>query len=120
MKKQKIIIAAVLVVLAVGGYVGVRYIALQRQLHQAQAALEAQRTNDKVLAFIKLFIEEVLKAKTDVSFEVRLKLEAMVRNLEDEEILARWQAFVDSKTEADAQTGVKNLLETLINKIKAP
>ena len=70
------------------------------------------------MEFTKLFIGEVLKADSEVSFDTRLKLETAVRNLGDEEILNQWQKFVDSKTEAGAQTEVKNLLEMLINKIR--
>lgn len=52
-----------------------------------------------------------------MSFDTRLKLEAAVRSLDDEEILSQWQKFTESKTEAEAQTEVKNLLEMLVKKI---
>ena len=42
--------------------------------------------------------------------ETRLSLENAVRDLKDEEIMAEWQNFIASKTEADAQTSVKKLL----------
>ncbi len=80
--------------------------------------METQKTNEKVLEFAKLFIEKVLKAKTEVDFETRLKLENAVRNLDDEEILVQWQKFTESKIEAEAQEEVKNLLEMLVNKIR--
>ena len=80
--------------------------------------MQTQKTNDKVLEFTKLFIGKVLKAKTEVDFETRLKLENAVRNLEDKEIMIEWSKFIESKTEDGAQEEVKNLLEMLINKIK--
>lgn len=70
------------------------------------------------MEFAKFFIEKFLKAETGVDFETRLKLENAVRDLKDEEILAQWQKFAESKTEIDAQAEVKNLLEMLIDKIK--
>lgn len=108
----------VLILLAGNVFWGVKYFSLQKELQETQAGLETQKLNEKVLEFTKLFIEKVLKAETEVDFETRLKLENAVRNLDDEEILVQWQKFVESRTEAEAQNEVKNLLEMLINKIK--
>jgi len=36
-----------------------------------------------------------------------------VRNLEDEEILAQWQRFTESKTEAEAQEEVKKFVRNV-------
>lgn len=108
----------VLILLIGSVFFGVKYFAAQKKLSQTQAVLETQKTNGKVLEFTKLFIDEILKANSEVSFDTRLKLETAVRNLDDEEILAQWQKFVDSKTETGAQDEVKNLLEMLVNKIK--
>jgi hypothetical protein len=117
MNKSKVSIV-ILILLAGTLFFGVKYFAAQKELQQTRVALETQKTNDKVLEFTKLFIAEVLKAKTEVDFETRLKLENAVRNLGDEEILVRWSKFVESKTEAGAQEEVKNLLEMLVGKIK--
>lgn len=108
----------VLILLAGNVFWGVKYFSLQKELQETQAGLETQKLNEKVLEFTKLFIEKVLKTETEIDFETRLKLENAVRNLDDEEILVQWQKFVDSRTEAEAQNEVKNLLEMLINKIK--
>jgi len=96
----------------------IRYNNLKGELQQSKTAIEVQELNEEVLEFTKLFIEEVLKAETEVDFETRLQLESAVRNLEDEEILAQWQKFVESETEFDAQNEVKNLLEILVSKVK--
>ncbi len=119
MTKQKtILIIIILLLIASNIYFGFKYLNSQRELRSMQSALETQKTNEKVLDFTKLFIEKVLKAKGEVDFETRLKLENAVRNLGDEEILEQWNKFVNSKTEAEAQEQVKNLLEMLIDKVR--
>lgn len=118
MNKSKIFLILILILLAGNVFLGAKYFSVVKELRQTKTALETQVINDKVLEFSKLFIEKVLKAETEVDFEMRLKLENAVRNLGDEEILNQWQKFTESKTEVDAQTEVKNLLEMLINKIK--
>jgi hypothetical protein len=111
-------IILVLILLVGNIFFGLKYSAVQKELKLAQATLEAQKTNERVLGFTKLFIEKVLKAETEIDFETRLKLENAVRNLDDGEILSQWQKFTESQTEAEAQKQVKNLLEMLVNKIK--
>ena len=116
--KPKIILVLILILLAGNVFLGVKYFSVVKELRQDQAALQAQKTGDKVLEFTKLFIEKVLKAKTEVDFETRLRLETAVRDLEDEEIFAQWQRFIESRTEVVAQEEVKNLLDVLVGKIK--
>jgi cell division protein FtsL len=118
MIKQKIALITILVLLVSNIFFGYKYFALQRELETTKTTVETQQINENVLGFIKLFIEEVLKAEAEVDFDTRLKLETAVRNLNDEEILSQWQKFTESKTEDDAQVEVKNLLEILVNKIK--
>ncbi len=110
-----LVIAALLVTSV---FLGVKVVGLQTELSQTRTALATQKTNEKVLDFTKMFTEKVLKADSAVDFETRLQLENAIRNLNDPEILAQWQLFVDSKNEADAQTNVKNLLGLLVSKIK--
>jgi Na+-transporting NADH:ubiquinone oxidoreductase subunit NqrC len=117
-KPKTILIIIILILLAGNIFFGYKYSALQKELEATKAILKTQKTNEEVLEFAKLFIEKVLKAETEVDFETRLKLENAVRNLNDEQILSQWQKFTESKTEADAQTEVKNLLETLVSKIR--
>lgn len=109
----------IIVLLAGCVFFGFKYFSAQKQITQIQAALETQEINEKVLGFTKLFIGKVLKAETEVDFETRLILENDVRDLGDKEILTQWQGFTESETEAEAQEKVKNLLEVLVNKIKA-
>ncbi len=117
---NKSAVFAVIIVLLIGAnlYTISRLLTVQRELTATTQIAEERTVNDKVLSFTKLFIEKVLKAKGEVSFEDRLQLENMVRDLKDNEILTAWNTFVDSKTEHDAQEGVKSLLTILVNKIK--
>jgi len=59
----------------------------------------------------------VLKSEKEVSFEERLELENAVRGLENEKILNSWRSFTESNTDLEAQTRVRNLLETLVGEI---
>jgi len=118
--KPKIVYLIILVMLLIGNlFFATRYSAVKKELQEIEKPLEIQKINEKVLNFTKFFIEKVLKAEKEVDFETRLKLENAVRDLGDQEVLTQWQKFVDSKTENEAQQEVKNLLELLINKIKA-
>lgn len=42
----------------------------------------------------------------------------MVRNLNDNDILAQWENFVNSTSSADAQNQVKILLDLLVTKMR--
>ena len=117
-KENKTILITVILLLIIGNvFFGFKYLTTQKELQQTQTALEAQKTNEKVLDFAKLFIEKVLKAKGEVDFETRLKLENAVREIRDKEILEKWQNFTNSQTEEEAQENVKDLLEILVDKI---
>ena len=118
MTKQKTILIIVISVLVAGNvFSGVSYFLTQKKLQTVTEQLKHQRNNEKIINFSKLFIEKVLKAEEEVSFEDRLKLENTVRDLKDNEVLTQWEKFVASKTEAEAQQGVKDLLELLVKKI---
>lgn len=87
-----------------------------------QAALRAyseiRESNERVLAFARLFMEHILKAKTEVDVKTLLQLEDAARNTGDDELQAQWQKFLASKTEAEAQREVRNLLEVVVKKIR--
>ncbi len=117
-KREIVLIILVLLLVGSSVFLGYQYFNAQRQLQSVQARVENQQLNNRVLNFTKIFIAEVLKAQTEVDFETRLQLENAVRDLNDMEILSQWQAFTDSKTEAEAQNKVKDLLDMLVNKIK--
>jgi len=119
MNKTKIIaIAIILILLASNVFFASRYYMVQKELQNVRAGIKAQQINDKVLLFTKLFIKKVLKAQGEIDFETRLSLENSVRDLEDQQILEQWQKFTASKTEAEAQNNLKDLLEMLVDKIR--
>ncbi len=93
------------------------YFQTAKELEGAQVIISTQRYNDLNINFLKMFIKRVIKSDTEVDFDTRLKLENSVRDLNDPEILAQWQKFVASQSEAEAQKNVKNLLEMLADKI---
>jgi hypothetical protein len=103
--------------MALNVFFATQYYLVKNEIKVIQKIENTKKVNAKVVAFARLFIEKVLKAKTEVSFEDRLKLENVVRDLGDEEILSQWEKFTASKTEIDAQQNVKDLLGILMNKI---
>lgn len=116
--KRKIAIILMFCILVAGNiFFGVEYFILQNKCKTIEKNLALERQNGKVINFSRLFIEKVLKAEGEVSFEERLKLENAVRDLNDSEVLVQWEKFTGSKTEAIAQQEVKNLLSLLVNKI---
>ena len=117
MSKQKIILTIIILILvAANVFFGISYFFAQKQLQTIDKQLKTQQSSIKIVNFTKLFIEKVLKAEKEVSFEDRLKLENAVRDLNDNEVLRQWEKFIASKTEAEAQQEVKNLLELLVKK----
>ena len=117
---NKSAILAVVIVLLIAGnlYTVSRYLSLQKELAATQEIANARTVNDKILSFDRLFIQKVLNAKGEVSFEDRLQLENTVRDLNDPEILTAWNAFVNAKAQDDAQNAVRALLSLLAGKIK--
>lgn len=96
-----------------------KYATTKGQLENAESVLAERRYNEKIISFTHLFIDKVLKAESEVSFEDRLQLENSVRDLKDDEIIGAWNSFVNSKNEVAAQNAVKNLLGILVDKIRA-
>ena len=117
--KKTIFFSIIALLLATNVFFGFQYVNLQKEFKQTQAQLAAQRTNEKVLVFIKLFVGEVLQSDEEVDFETRLLLENSVRAIGDEEILAQWRSFTESNTEVQAQGEVKNLLVLLVRKLES-
>ncbi len=118
MSKQKIVLIIIILILVTGNvFLSVSYFFAQKNLQITTQQLKNQKNNEKIINFANLFITKVLKAEKEVSFEDRLKLENAVRDLHDEEILVQWEKFITSKTEAEAQDAVKDLLELLVKKI---
>jgi len=117
--KKRILIIIIIGALVIGNtFFALNYFTVSKELATAKATETKMELNTKVIDFTSLFIKKVLQANTEVDFDTRLSLENAVRGLNDDEIMAEWQNFTNSKTEADAQNSVKKLLGILIDKIQ--
>ncbi len=100
-------------------------VALNVSLYSSRQSIDSQSatvvntdTHKQTVEFLSLFIDKVLKAENSVSFDDRLILENKVRSLNDKQILDTWQKFVASKSNADAQVNLKDLLSVIVNSLK--
>ena len=82
-----------------------------------QLPSEEKSLNQNVVNFIKLFVQDVLKADKKVDEETRAELDNAIKYIGDEGISNSWEIFSNSKTEIEAQINVKILIEYLINKL---
>ncbi len=115
---NKISIVVIIILILSTGFLGWKYSETKKASDEAVSQAKEATLNIKVLDFTAMFIENVLKAETEISFETRLALETEVRSLNDAEILSQWQKFTNSSTEIEAQENVKKLLALLIDKVK--
>jgi hypothetical protein len=114
---KKILFTIIIIILLVGDvFIGWKALAYREELKAERGASKAKEINKQVAEFNQLFVEKVLKAQGEIDFDTRLQLENAARAVGDKDILAQWQKFTDSKTEAEAQAEVKNLLSLLANK----
>lgn len=121
MQKQRLILIIVIGALTISAvYFGMKTYSLSKESAISRADAASVHKNEKVINFTQLFIEKVLNADKEVDFETRLSLENAVRDLKDGEALSGWQKFTASKTEAEAQAEVKELLRLLIGKAVNP
>jgi len=117
LEKRTIVFAAILVLFAVAVLLGMELFISNKKAQIVGDTLKTYQYNDKIISFTKLFIDKVLKAETDVTFEDRLRLENAVREINNSDVLTQWQKFTDAKTEVQAQEEVKDLLDLLVSKI---
>ncbi len=117
-KNTRIVLLVVLGVLVIGNvYFFIQSRTLGTQLALVNSQIVSADIDQKVVNFLRMFIDGVLNSNKEVDFNERLKLENAVRDIKDEEILVQWNKFVNASTEIQAQTEVKNLLSLLMKKI---
>jgi len=115
---KHIILMVVISLLVLGNvFFGINYYLQLKESQKLQDQLKSQQTNEKVVSFLNLFIEKVLKSNTEVSFEDRLKLENAIRDLNDPVLLQKWEQFTGGTNVDQIQQAVKDLLEALVKKI---
>src|SRR3989344_1546582 len=81
------------------------------------AVLEVEGRRSRTADFFAHFVSSILVKQSNIDFEERLKLESEARAIVSAGILARWQAFTSSKTEADAQEAVVELLSAIAEEL---
>jgi Na+-transporting NADH:ubiquinone oxidoreductase subunit NqrC len=113
MFNKKIFFLVIVIVLLVASIlVGVKY------FYDYKNKVEIARiTNKNILTFERMFIEKVLNATGEVSYEDRLELESAVADINDEDFTSQWQAFLLSTTEIEAQQNTIALLKMFTEKI---
>ena len=80
------------------------------KLEQESAKTEARLQKSR---FMKLFVDKVLGTNGTISFEDRVKLEADVRALGDQNLTTQWEAFVSSTDSESAQQSAVKLMSML-------
>lgn len=115
---KRIYLWAIIILLAGNVAWGAEYFALRNNYNETKNTEKKSGLNNSVLNFMHMFIDDVIKTNKEVDFDTRLKLENAVRDTKDDDVLAAWKVFIDSKTEIEAQNSVKNLLGVLLDKIK--
>jgi len=116
--KSKLLFGSIVAILILGDlFFGIKYNTERLARTKLENTAEIRAINSGAVEFLDAFVEKVLKSTKEVDFETRLKLENQVREIKDDAILKTWQKFTTSKTEAEAQEQVKNLLSLLAKKI---
>ena len=111
--KQKQIYLIIIILLLSNLFLGVKYFNASKELKETKSAIAAQEERTKFAEFNKTFISEVLKAKSEVDYDTRLKLDKMIKDIDDKNLTAQWQKFTDSQTEKEAQDETVKLLGLL-------
>lgn len=117
LREFKKIVIVILVLLLFNLFFAYKYFSLKKYFYQLSSNQSAN-INENVLSFTKFFIDNVLKTDKEVSLETRLKMENDIKKINDSEITRRWESFVRSQTEDEAQKNVRELLRILVEKIK--
>ena len=115
---MRILVALLILILVVSNVVwGILYFMKLNEAPKTQIEFVTQRPQVKIVNFLSLFINKVLKSNKEISPEDKLMLEGRVRDLQDPEILDKWQKFIASSKEPEIQKSAVDLLEILVNKI---
>lgn len=118
LRKKSFILIVLFVLLLVGLiFFATENYFLRKQINYSGLQADSCQVNSQTVGFLKFFTEKVLNSQQEVSFEDRLRLENMVRDLGDESILSAWNNFTQAKTSDEAQEYCKSLLLALVKKI---
>ena len=120
MNDRKIVYLEVFIVIfaLLSGILFFRLQSAKQEIAIAKTANEQiMGARQRTAQFFAHFVTAVLHGEANLDFEERLKLENEARTIGSPEILAKWQAFTASKTEATAQVSVVALLESIANEL---
>jgi len=96
----------------------IAYTSRGNELKKVQDTVANIKQSQNILAFQKLFVDEVLKSDGAVDYDTRRELEQAVGKTNDDAIIAAWNAFLSAKTEAEGQAKVKELLSVMAEKAR--
>ena len=116
--KQKQIYIIIIILLLSNLFLGVKYFNVSKELKETKSITAAQEERTKFSEFNKIFISEVLQAKSEVNYDTRLKLDEMVKDINNKELTAQWQKFTNSQTEEEAQEETVKLLGLLAEEME--
>lgn len=115
MNKSIVIVSIVLIIsIGLNIFLGFSLYGANKKYQQLEQSINL---NAKIVTFASLFIEKVLKANGEISFEDRLMIENAVRDAKDQEIFDQWQKFVGAQTLADGKGHLYDLLLMIVNKL---
>ena len=117
MTQKQIYLTIIVILLASNLFLGVKYFNADKELKEAISITTAKEEKTKFIEFNKTFITEVLQAKSEVSYDTRLKLDETIKGINDEELTQQWKKFTNSQTEEEAQNETIKLLKLLAEKI---
>lgn len=112
-KKIFIIIISLLLILVL--LIGWQYFSLNKKM---TAIFQRDSRNAEILLFNQLFVDKVLNAKGEVSYQDRLNIESAIASINDKQISEAWQSFLASANEAEAQKRVLYMLSLFPQKIE--
>ena len=116
--KQKQIYLIIVILLLANLFLGIKYFDADKELKEMKSIIAVQQEKTKFTEFNKVFISEVLEAKSEVNYDTRLKLDEMVKDISNKELTAQWQKFTDSQTEKEAQDETVKLLRLLAERVR--
>jgi len=118
MKQKQIYLIIITILLLSNIFIGVKYFNTNKELKETKNTITLQKERTKFTEFNRIFISEVLQAKSEVNYDTRLKLDRMVKDINDQELTAQWHKFTDSQTEKEAQEETVNLLGLLAERMR--
>jgi len=118
MKQKQIYLIIVIILLFSNIFLGIKYFNASKELEETKNTVTLQKERTKFIEFNRIFISEVLQAKSEVNYDTRLKLDRMVKDINDQELTAQWRVFTDSQTEEEAQDETVKLLGLLAERVE--